>query len=342
MQTIQVITWPHREFINDLAKVFHIQNVVDQGACVLQIPPHLGTGKISVLCLDGGINVVEYECAFKEEHIFQFIAPQGHPLKLMHVLAGNLSHCFEDGQQLRTVRQYQNVMVLGKQSNAHIIYFKKGVKHHFFNIEVDRFQFMKKPWFQGIEIPEKLTPLFDTAPFEKSLCYQGQYSLQMVDTIKKRKKFTGSNFLYYLLMEEIAYRTLFDWFSEYVNMHRPQNFAPPLRAADIDKIAQASEYISENLYSYRSIACLRQLTGLNANKLQIGFKFLYNKTVNEYVYEQRLRKAKELLLTTDLTISEIVYRIGLSSKSYFSRLFKDEYEISPSEYRAGQRSMKMP
>ena len=56
-------------------------------------------------------------------------------------------------------------------------------------------------------------------------------------------------------------------------------------------------------------------------------------------------KAKVILNTwseSEGKIAWIVYRIGLSSKSYFSRLFKDEYEISPSEYRACQRSMKMP
>lgn len=64
------------------------------------------------------------------------------------------------------------------------------------------------------------------------------------------------------------------------------------------------------------------------------FKKYLNKTPNEYLTELRLRKAMELLRTTDLTILEISYAVGFSGASYFSETFRKFYSCTPSEYRS--------
>lgn len=68
-------------------------------------------------------------------------------------------------------------------------------------------------------------------------------------------------------------------------------------------------------------------------KLQYGFHNLYGLSVNNYVKKIRLQIAMELLKNSDLSISEIVYKIGLSSRSYFSKIFKEKYGITPSYYK---------
>ena len=106
-----------------------------------------------------------------------------------------------------------------------------------------------------------------------------------------------------------------------------------LRQSEIDGVAQAAEYIQNNLSTYKAISQLSKITGINQAKLQDGFKYLYHKTINQYVYKARLDLAKELLTNSDCSMSEIVYKIGLSSKSYFSRIFKEEYGMQPSSFK---------
>lgn len=77
---------------------------------------------------------------------------------------------------------------------------------------------------------------------------------------------------------------------------------------------------------------LAKRVGLNQNTLQEGFKQLYKKSVNQYIKDSRLEKAKELMETTDLNITEITYQIGINSRSYFSKLFKDKYGMCPKDY----------
>jgi transcriptional regulator GlxA family with amidase domain len=45
----------------------------------------------------------------------------------------------------------------------------------------------------------------------------------------------------------------------------------------------------------------------------------------------RLKKASELLATTQLTVSEVAYRTGFTSPSYFAKCYKTEFGISPTD-----------
>ncbi len=57
---------------------------------------------------------------------------------------------------------------------------------------------------------------------------------------------------------------------------------------------------------------------------------------NEYLRIVRMKKAAELLMTTDLNVSEISYKVGISDPFYLSKCFKAQFGKSPSQYRNGQ------
>ena len=88
-----------------------------------------------------------------------------------------------------------------------------------------------------------------------------------------------------------------------------------------------------------SLDMLALESGLSQAKLQEGFKLLYTRTVTEYIRHTRLEAARDYIRTTEMNISQIVYTIGFSSRSYFSKIFKRKYGISPSEF---QNHVKVP
>ena len=102
---------------------------------------------------------------------------------------------------------------------------------------------------------------------------------------------------------------------------------------DILKIHKLTTYIIENISENISITTLSEESGLSPKKLQLGFKILYSKTVNEYVRSLKLEISKNYLKNSDLSVSEIVYAIGIKSRSYFSKIFFEAYDILPTEYR---------
>ncbi|MFV8325920.1 substrate-binding domain-containing protein [Flavobacterium sp. ZS1P14] len=77
-----------------------------------------------------------------------------------------------------------------------------------------------------------------------------------------------------------------------------------------------------------------------ASKLNISRVQLYRKVksvlgigVGDYINNFRLEKAKELLMTTTMNISEIAYSCGFASPNYFSTTFKTKYGIPPKDFR---------
>ncbi len=68
------------------------------------------------------------------------------------------------------------------------------------------------------------------------------------------------------------------------------------------------------------------------------FKTALNKTPLQYLQEIRIENAKDLLKTSNLSISEIAYRVGYQDMSHFTGLFKKFLATTPSEYRTTVRA----
>lgn len=73
--------------------------------------------------------------------------------------------------------------------------------------------------------------------------------------------------------------------------------------------------------------------GLTYNQLYRKIKSLTNYRPVELIRILRLEKAKELLLNSEKTISEISYEVGFSSPGYFTRCYRQHYGETPSETR---------
>ncbi|MFT4061939.1 MAG: substrate-binding domain-containing protein [Edaphocola sp.] len=80
---------------------------------------------------------------------------------------------------------------------------------------------------------------------------------------------------------------------------------------------------------------------LRVSKVQLyrKTKSLLNISVNEYLIDTRLKKAKYLLASTKLTISEIAFKVGFSTPAYFSTCFKSKFKTTPKEFRNHPQKM---
>ena len=81
-----------------------------------------------------------------------------------------------------------------------------------------------------------------------------------------------------------------------------------------------------------------------SSKMNLSRAQLYAKIKNltgqapvEHIRMIRLECSRELLRTTELTIAEIGYKVGFSSPAYFSKCFKDQYNMTPNEFRNQKR-----
>ena len=70
---------------------------------------------------------------------------------------------------------------------------------------------------------------------------------------------------------------------------------------------------------------------LSESQVYRKLKAITDKSTAVFIRSIRLQKAKELIETTDKTISEIAYETGFNDPSWFSRAFKDEFGFAPSD-----------
>jgi len=54
---------------------------------------------------------------------------------------------------------------------------------------------------------------------------------------------------------------------------------------------------------------------------------------NEYLRIIRMKKAAELLISTNLTVAEVSYKVGINDPFYFSKCFKSQFGVAPSIYQ---------
>ncbi len=105
-----------------------------------------------------------------------------------------------------------------------------------------------------------------------------------------------------------------------------------------DMINEIITYIGEHYHEYdittEFLANMANLTPGYFGKL---FAESTGKTVNEYILELRLSKAKDLLKSTGLTINGISSKIGFSNSTYFTTLFKKSFGLTPNQYRTDNK-----
>lgn len=111
---------------------------------------------------------------------------------------------------------------------------------------------------------------------------------------------------------------------------RPEN---PLICKGID-VGKLEHYIRENYVQPLTLDDLTAVANCNKTTLIQAFKEVYGITPFGYIIQIRLQKARELLVNTDISVSEISDLVGFASVHYFSRFFKEKEHYSPLEFRA--------
>jgi len=107
-----------------------------------------------------------------------------------------------------------------------------------------------------------------------------------------------------------------------------------LTPKEIEQVYEAKAILEKEYLDPPSIVQLAHKIDIDRMKLQQGFREVFNVTPFQYLQNYRLDLAKILLEEKDLTVSNAAHRIGYSNVSYFSRVFKRRFGVTPGKYRS--------
>ena len=98
-------------------------------------------------------------------------------------------------------------------------------------------------------------------------------------------------------------------------------------------LEKAEKVIEDNLMNSEfGVEDLGRALSFSRMQLYRKFKSVRGLSANEFIRAYRIKKAALLLRETDLNVSEILYTIGFTNRSYFSKCFKKTFDMSPKEY----------
>lgn len=103
--------------------------------------------------------------------------------------------------------------------------------------------------------------------------------------------------------------------------------------ADIDRIRLARTMIDKNFDSGVSLDELARLAGFSMYHFIRIFRHVYKQTPHQCLVMHRVDKAKHLLRSTEMSITDICFDVGFQSVGSFSALFRKATGLSPSSYR---------
>ena len=99
-------------------------------------------------------------------------------------------------------------------------------------------------------------------------------------------------------------------------------------------LKRVSSYIEEHLEEDLSLSTLAAIGGFNASYLSRLFKQVFGEGINGFITKKRMELAQILLADSNRKIQDIAVKTGYLSTHSFSRAFRNETGISPSEFRA--------
>lgn len=296
-----------------------------------------GTGFIKGISLKNGISYINFDVCLKEDFLISMNTINNLPMYFAYCEKGSLGHSFGEKSEQRRIKKYESGILACKKSEKNNLIFKKGESTKVSLIVVNT---STSENLDGLNLNEKLRNTFfkDDNDMYSSV-FTGPYNLRIGEKIRELNAIKHTGIVRKLMTEGIINLILALEIQYRKDNLKKQFSMGSLTKSELDNIIEISTFICnypENSYSVRDLS---EKAGVSPTKLQEGFKLLHNRTVRDFITNERMKKSEELFRTTDLNVSEIVYSIGFTSRSYFSKMFKQKYNCSPKFYRKKQNSL---
>ncbi len=142
-----------------------------------------------------------------------------------------------------------------------------------------------------------------------------------------------------------------EWFGQRIARAVESQFSPEIRrpfrahayqsldesAHHDELVLAAQQWLQDQLHQEISIGELAEHLQCSTRTLNRRFRSATGQTPSVYLRSHRLVAARELLRTTNLSVGEVAFRVGLHDVSYFTSLFQKAVGMTPAKYRRSVR-----
>lgn len=106
-----------------------------------------------------------------------------------------------------------------------------------------------------------------------------------------------------------------------------------IQSMDDKFITRAKKIIEDNIAEEKlNVQLLAEELGMSRMQLNRKMKGLLNQSPSDFIRIIRLKRASQLLIDGKLNVSEVIYHVGINSRTYFTKAFKEQFGMSPKDY----------
>jgi AraC-like DNA-binding protein len=120
---------------------------------------------------------------------------------------------------------------------------------------------------------------------------------------------------------------------ELVSLHLQAIATSSLSENNFDYIHESASILRKQLINPPSVKALARQVGTNRLKLNQGFHQVYGITPFGYLRDCRVRQARKLLVTSELSVSDVANAVGYTSPSRFATAFRQQFGINPKVFQ---------
>lgn len=127
---------------------------------------------------------------------------------------------------------------------------------------------------------------------------------------------------------------LFQFFFLLISNSQKKETAPASQTKSLEKMKTILKYVEEHYAERITIDDMASLTYYSRSHFMKFFKQHMGAGFIEYLNDYRLTMAERLLKSSDRSVLEVAEKSGFDNLSYFNRIFKRKYGVSPGKWRA--------
>ncbi len=293
----------------------------------MDIPSDMGQGRIAQTKIKHGVILSDWQMCYQSDMNVQGSVSKEY-MQIIFCMNDGISWGIMDEHRSVTIQKNESCIYAGHGGTEYICY-KKDSSFSFKSIKIPIIYFSQllADYFDGREVAvyeKKLLNGISKVPITPAMD-------QILAETSRFTQYRGG--LGYLYLDGKLLELLSIYLGEVLEMDILMGKNISMSRTEKTAIIEAKRIIDSQLAFAPSCEELSRLVHLSMTKLTRGFSLFYGMPIHQYIIEQRLIQAAQLLLEGEWNVSEVAAIVGYGKPSNFAAAFKKKYGVSPKNYR---------
>lgn len=288
---------------------------------VLEILFPLGKGSVQFLKLQEGLYVNQIDVCLEKSLLINRVAKNSNDYFILNFHQSR-SHFVQkiDGQEHKL--GFDNVSILLSSSSTEAeVFIPAEVPVKIFNIG------FSKEWLR-----ENILETNETSPLGMFMSNEPLYLFEFMNSeFKRLLDLIDLDSQGKLKVSTAVFQILDHFFTKIIERESVDVPYQGINKNDIEEIMKVRQMIDDSVEFLLPIEDLSKQAGMSLSKFKRLFKQVFGTSPYQYFLKNRMSRAYDLLKLKEHTVTEIGYLIGYSNISQFSKAFKNQYGVLPSD-----------